>query len=259
MLYWRIGREELDRPGVLDKCADRAADLNFPFETIAQDMRFIEDAMVPVIVPKEDDGEAEKLVRDLPFVSHIGGIARQLARYAVGVPRRARDTMLAAHAATLIAPERFEDQFVVLTNLDLYSTDVGLDWDDVSFQFRGRVDCLLTGVERNSRNLKPALAGFRPEVLYYHVPPPRARPRIFLCVVALGLGLATMPSVFLSTGWWPTSGSSERKHGILSSSPNRRAAEEGATHRQFRAAASFRRNSQHDRARAVCFVAAWPN
>jgi len=143
-LYERKGKSELDRRGVLEMCAERAGDMNFPFEAIAVAMRFIDGVMVPVIVAKEESrtGDVEELVRALRFAKGVGGIARQLARYTVGIPRSARSAMIAAGVAEVIRPEEFGDQFVVLHNLDLYTAETGLDWEDVTFR---RVEGLIPG------------------------------------------------------------------------------------------------------------------
>ncbi len=133
-LYHRKGKEELDRKGVLDMCADHAGDMNFPFESIAAAMRFIDDTMVPVIVPKEEaqPGEVAALVERLRY-GGIGGVARGLNRYTVGVPRRVRSAMVLQGVAEAIRPAEFGDQFVVLVNLELYTPEAGLDWDDLTF------------------------------------------------------------------------------------------------------------------------------
>ena len=59
-------------------------------------MRFINDMMVPVIVAEEEAvaGEVEELIRALRFAKGVGGIARQLGRYTVGVPRSVRTKMV---------------------------------------------------------------------------------------------------------------------------------------------------------------------
>ncbi len=136
MLYWRKGQTELDAHGVLPMCEDRKGDMNFPFESIAAAMRFIDDAMVPVIVAKEEanPGEVEGLIRDLRFATGVGGIARKLGRYTVGVPRKVRADMIANGIAEVIRPDDFGDQFVVLHNLDIYTADTGLDWSDPTFR-----------------------------------------------------------------------------------------------------------------------------
>jgi CRISPR-associated endonuclease/helicase Cas3 len=136
MLYSRKGKLELDKHGVLEMCAERAGDMNFPFESIAAAMRFIDDVMVPVIVAKEEarTGEVEALVRDLRFAKGVGGIARKLGRYTVGIPRKVRAEMIAKGVAEIIRLDDFGDQFVVLHNLDLYKPETGLDWDDLTFR-----------------------------------------------------------------------------------------------------------------------------
>jgi CRISPR-associated endonuclease/helicase Cas3 len=134
LLYWRRGAVELDRRRVLAACEEHAGDLNFPFAEIAAAMRFIDDVMVPVIVPAEDDGAVAPLLEKLRWVERPGGVARQLGRYSVGVPRRARAEMLARGVASCIRREDFGDQFVVLDSLDLYSPDQGLDWSNPTFR-----------------------------------------------------------------------------------------------------------------------------
>ena len=142
MLYWRKTAAELDKYGILAACAERSADLNFPFATIAADMRFIDETMVPVIVPVEEErvGEMKELIRALRFAQGVGGIARKLGRYTVGVPRQVRAKMVADRVAEVIREAEFGDQFVLLANLDLYTPEVGLDWEDTSFR---RVDGLI--------------------------------------------------------------------------------------------------------------------
>lgn len=136
MLYSRKGQPELDKHGVLEMCAEREGDQNFPFESIAAAMRFINDVMVPVIVAKEEAvrGEVEELVRALRFAKGVGGIARQLGRYTVGIPRSVRMRMVTAGVAEVIRHKEFGDQFVVLHNLDLYKPETGLEWDDITFR-----------------------------------------------------------------------------------------------------------------------------
>jgi CRISPR-associated endonuclease/helicase Cas3 len=144
MLYSRKGRAALDKHGVMEMCAERQNDLNFPFESIAEAMRFIDDVMVPVIVAKEEavPGEVNELVRALRFAKGVGRIARQLGRYTVGIPRSARTRMVSAKVAEVIREPEFGDQFVVLHNLDLYTPEMGLIWDDVTFR---KVEGLIIG------------------------------------------------------------------------------------------------------------------
>ena len=135
-LYWVRG-DKLDAKGILRSLGERRSDLNFPFETIAKEFRLIETPMVPVIVPyggvNGDDGTAERLLNELNFVERPGRTARRLQPYAVQIPPLARSALLSAGSVTVVREEQFGQQFIVLTNRDLYRTDVGLTWDDPSF------------------------------------------------------------------------------------------------------------------------------
>jgi len=139
LLYWRKGAAELDRGRVVAVCEDHADKSNFPFAEIAQAMRFIDDAMVPVIVPVEDDGAVAPLLEALRRVPSPGALARKLGPYTVGVPRSIRNDLLAQRVAEVIRPDDFGDQFVVLTNCDLYSAETGLSWDDPTFMATERL------------------------------------------------------------------------------------------------------------------------
>jgi hypothetical protein len=46
-------------------CQERAGDLDFPFQSIADAMRFIDDRELPVIVPFEEGGAVAPLIWDL--------------------------------------------------------------------------------------------------------------------------------------------------------------------------------------------------
>jgi len=129
-----------DVAGILSALRERARDLDFPFADVADAFRMIESPLVPVIVPWHPRGETDvvrPLLDRLPFVSSAGGIARDLQPYLVQVPPEARARLIAAGSAEIVGAQNFGDQFVVLTNCDLYCEEVGLDWDDPDFR---RVD-----------------------------------------------------------------------------------------------------------------------
>lgn len=137
-LYWRKGADALDGKGILRRLEERRSSLDFPFETVAREFRLIETPMVPVIVPyrgaDEADDSVPRLLMDLEWVGCPGSIARRLQPYVVGVPPSARGELLSAGAATVLRKDDFDLQFVVLTNVDLYRPDVGLTWNDPTFQ-----------------------------------------------------------------------------------------------------------------------------
>lgn len=137
-VYWIEGKESLDDKAVLEKLRVRLQSFDFPFATVARDFRMIENGMVPIIVPyrgaKNDDATAEALLRDLEYVERPGGIARRLQTYTVQVPPLARRALLDAGAVRFVREEDFGEQFALLENRDIYRQDVGLTWDDPTFQ-----------------------------------------------------------------------------------------------------------------------------
>lgn len=144
-LYWWRTAAGLDEAevgtersrGILPTLQEYRSSLDFPFADIAQAFRMIESGMVPVIVPFRPPTEPDLvhgLVEALRYARLPGGIARRLQPYLVQIPPRARAALIAAHAAEIIRPDAFGDQFVLLTNEQLYHADIGLDWDDPTFR-----------------------------------------------------------------------------------------------------------------------------
>ena len=113
--------------------AEGALILNYAFADIAAAFRLIEETMVLVIILVSIDvvaGAECHLFRDLKHTTSVGGIARQLQRQLLLIPRRARE----ARSAGPTAPDKLGDQFIVLSNKDLYAADAGLNWDDPTFR-----------------------------------------------------------------------------------------------------------------------------
>lgn len=133
-LYWKRGAGDLDHHGVLFAIAGKAATLDFPFATIAQDVRLIDSLMRPVIVA--NDGESRAWLAELrnPY-SHapLRDVARKLQRYAVGVTPKDLERLTKAYAVEAVRPDAFGDQFIALVNMDLYRPDIGLDCADPYF------------------------------------------------------------------------------------------------------------------------------
>lgn len=130
-LFDRKGDAVLDAKGILKACQERVTTLDFPFKTIATEFQMIDDYNLPVII--EWDETARAAVRDLRFLPEgftPGGVARRLQPYTVGVPPRARAALIASGAAEVINRARYDDQFVLLANRNLYRLDIGLSWAD---------------------------------------------------------------------------------------------------------------------------------
>ncbi|QFU18027.1 CRISPR-associated endonuclease Cas3'' [Microvirga thermotolerans] len=143
-VYWLKGNDELDRPGILRRCAEGGRRLDLPFASVAQDFRMIDSVFAPIIVPW---GDARALVEELrrmaalPEPVPVGRLARKLQPYAVGIPEQIRARLVATAAASVVGGSRFGDQFVWLENADLYRPDVGLVWEDPTFREAGSLIC----------------------------------------------------------------------------------------------------------------------
>ena len=136
-VYWTKGVEGLDTKDILSRIEERSKRLDFPFETIAREFNFIETSMVPLIVAYKGDNDqhnkVDTLIGELISTDRISKIARQLQPYMVQVSPFVREKLLLAGAAEVIQQQRFEKQFVKLSNPSLYRYDIGLTWEDPTF------------------------------------------------------------------------------------------------------------------------------
>jgi CRISPR-associated endonuclease/helicase Cas3 len=124
--YWRQ-QDEMDRKQIMARLGEGFATLSFPFRQIAEDFRFIESPMLPVIVPWSRAGqrfvaELRKAYVPPPYAD------RRAQRYAVQIPRRWFYD-LEAHGVI----EWMHDRFAVLTNGDLYDANMGLQPRDPTY------------------------------------------------------------------------------------------------------------------------------
>lgn len=137
-LYWLRDDEALDEKRILPRLEMQRASLDFPFEEIASDFRLIESPMVPVIVPwagyGQEDDLASSLIDRLQGIERPGWIARKLQPFVVQIPQQARAELLNVGAVEAIRGAEFDHQFMVLRNMEIYTSDVGLSWDDPLFR-----------------------------------------------------------------------------------------------------------------------------
>jgi CRISPR-associated endonuclease/helicase Cas3 len=137
-LYWQKGLEALDalsidgKPGILAAIRVRSNDLSFPFRSLAEAFRLIDDVMTPVIVPWDD--KARTLLRRIAAADRPrGDDLRGLQQYTVSIPRQARDAWLAMGALRSVhtglggAMLRFEDKAH-------YDEKTGLDLESLGFR-----------------------------------------------------------------------------------------------------------------------------
>ncbi|MET0180390.1 MAG: CRISPR-associated endonuclease Cas3'', partial [Novosphingobium sp.] len=136
--FWSKGPENLDaaRLGketfpILKAIADRKGSFDFPYASIAEAFRMIDDVMDPVIVPWAPfRGEVLALVAELRTAAGSkfhppGRVLRRLQQFTVLVPSRVRRDMLASGAVQLVHAD-YGDQFVFLEAQTLYREQTGL-------------------------------------------------------------------------------------------------------------------------------------
>ena len=130
MLYWRQGRDALDKHQIM-ALFDGAGFDGLPFEEVESRYRLIENTQRSVIVPADD--AANRAIADLEFAENAGGIARTLQQYSVQVPRQGFDALEKKGAIYFAQAHKFGDAFAVLANMELYSKRSGLNWDNPTF------------------------------------------------------------------------------------------------------------------------------
>jgi CRISPR-associated endonuclease/helicase Cas3 len=130
-VYWRKGRDGLDRKGILGRFKLGANDTDFAYRSAAEDFRLIESGMVPVIVARDDDARRSVAKLKVPEISS-GLLARQLQLYIVQIPVKARDLLIASGRVAFACAELRADQFAVLQDEALY-TGAGLIWEDAEY------------------------------------------------------------------------------------------------------------------------------
>ncbi|MGY6554310.1 MAG: CRISPR-associated endonuclease Cas3'' [Wenzhouxiangella sp.] len=130
LLYWQKGAKELDSANLLGLCAESRID-SLPLETLAAKFRMIDTVQMPVIVPFDDD--AREYLKSLRHVDKSGGLARKLQPYLVQLPRNGFDALRKAGAIQPVAPEKWGEQFMELVNMDIYSCEFGIWWEEPAF------------------------------------------------------------------------------------------------------------------------------
>ncbi|HEX7339929.1 MAG TPA: CRISPR-associated helicase Cas3' [Rhodanobacteraceae bacterium] len=133
-LYFRLD-QGLDKNDLMGLLKGKRLD-SLPFEDLANQFRVIESAMRPIIVSFDlaTGGEntfVEKVLRELAFAPSE---ARKLQPFLVQVPPHVYRQLEQAGAIAPVAPERYGEQFVKLTNRRLYDAQYGLHWEQPQFR-----------------------------------------------------------------------------------------------------------------------------
>jgi CRISPR-associated endonuclease/helicase Cas3 len=131
-VYWRVGKEGLDRERILDDFHLGRGGTDFAFRSVAEKFRMIESGMEPVIIV--GDAVAQKSVDELGIEAIPSGrIARQLQSYIVQVPPQARELLRRNGHVVFVRADLRGNQFAVLKNGSLYDREVGLLWEDAEY------------------------------------------------------------------------------------------------------------------------------
>jgi len=145
-LYWRKGdaTKVFDTakvgsyPGILPAIRETAAGFDFPFRSIAEAFRMIdEEASEPVVVPwraDAEDDDAEKLLariaaHDRPRTADL----RRLQQYVVPIPTKARDEWLARGVLTAVHPG-LGNAMLRFADLSHYRPQTGVDLADMTYR-----------------------------------------------------------------------------------------------------------------------------
>jgi CRISPR-associated endonuclease/helicase Cas3 len=117
--------------GIMAALENSGNQCDFPFADIAAAFRLIEYGSLPLIIRGGEWGISGELMDTLRFNPHAGSIARQLQPYQVQVRQKIRSDLRRIGAAEIWRGEEFGEQFVLLSNADLYDPEAGLRTDRV--------------------------------------------------------------------------------------------------------------------------------
>lgn len=139
-LYFNRGYEALDaahrdreRYAILRGIENTQRKLDFPFSTIAQAFRLIDETMQPIFVPLDNEAErALKILRHAPIPP--AKALRTLQQYVVPIPEGPRGAFLKSGAIQAIAPEIYGSRFLYLASMSLYDKVSGLRLDDPTWR-----------------------------------------------------------------------------------------------------------------------------
>ncbi len=122
--YWTEGDERLDKKKIIDDIRAGVKTLDFPFRSVSEKFRIIDNDTRPVIIPYNDD--AQELIGTIDYVEFPGSLIRKLQKYTV--------QLYSHHWAKLQESGAFEikaDMFPILIRKDLYDDNLGLNIDNL--------------------------------------------------------------------------------------------------------------------------------
>ena len=121
-----------DVRGIMKAIGRGGSRLDYPFADIALGYRMIPDQGRPLIVRGGPFGVPVSLLEELRFNPYPGAVARRLQQWLVQVPIWVYEKMFNEGAVEIWREKDFGEQFVVLSNPDIYDEQAGLRWDNFS-------------------------------------------------------------------------------------------------------------------------------
>jgi CRISPR-associated endonuclease/helicase Cas3 len=142
LLYWSKGSDPAKGPDALDAAtlngktypilpaiAERTKAVTFPFKSIAQAFRMIDDTGQPVIVPwssEPGDEEAKTILDRVSAMDRpLGPDLRKLQQYTVSIPKKARDEWLRLGVLRAVHPA-LGDALLRFEGLEHYDPEAGV-------------------------------------------------------------------------------------------------------------------------------------
>ncbi|MDD2402095.1 MAG: CRISPR-associated helicase Cas3' [Clostridia bacterium] len=111
MLYDIEGEQALDKKGIIDCFEERYKQLEFDFQTVAEEFKLIENNMYSIVIPYNED--AEKLIKEAYFNPYPRSVARKLQLYTVSIYENEYKTLLKNAMIKTV-----NDSFLVLDNFE---------------------------------------------------------------------------------------------------------------------------------------------
>jgi CRISPR-associated endonuclease/helicase Cas3 len=129
-LYWQKGSQALDHYNLLE-ITRRSRPDSLPMETLATKFRMIDSLQFPVII--NYDNTSDEALRALQYAQGCSALARKLQPYTVQLPRAIFQTLKENHAILAIQPQKWGEQFMILSNKKLYDSQHGICWEGANY------------------------------------------------------------------------------------------------------------------------------
>ncbi len=117
-LLFDVEGERLDKKGIVNAFEDGAKQLAFPFSTIANEFQLIENDMVSIIIP--GDEECKTLLEEARWRGPSRQLSRRLQRYTISIYRAEYAELIQSRALESIA-----EQYLVLREPSFYNDEIG--------------------------------------------------------------------------------------------------------------------------------------